>query len=81
MFKVRTKPMSAVTKQQVRDRSGGVCEVRVPGCHGKAVQMHHKKRRSQGGAHSPDNLLHVCGRCHTWIHQHVADAKQHGWIL
>ena len=33
------------------------------------VQHHHIKKRSQGGADAPDNVLTVCGVCHRDIHE------------
>ncbi len=33
------------------------------------LQIHHRKFRSHGGTHIPDNLEPVCGDCHRRIHQ------------
>lgn len=39
------------------------------------VHAHHRRRRSQGGAYSWDNLLAVCDHCHAWIHDHPVMAR------
>jgi HNH endonuclease len=41
-------------------------------CLGDAAHIHHRKYRgnSRGGTNALDNLLHVCGSCHRWIHAH-----------
>lgn len=49
---------------EVADRSGGYCEVRFAGCLGDAHNMHHRKRRGQGGPDTAANLVDVCHRCH-----------------
>jgi hypothetical protein len=38
------------------------------------LQIHHRKYRSQGGTHRPENLEPVCWDCHQRIHAHEA-----GW--
>ena len=43
------------------------CEV----CGVKAVDIHHKKMKSQGGTDEADNLIAVCRDCH----QHLHDLK------
>ena len=57
--------------EEVKERSGGMCEsvnemgircCRVDGWRGAP---HHLERRSQGGPHSAENLLWVCGRDHS----------------
>ena len=66
--------MSADIPQAVRNvvsqRSGGICE----SCgQARATEMHHRLFRSQGGLHTPSNLLHLCGwgnhtGCHGTAH-------------
>lgn len=69
-------------RAEVRERSGGDCEARINGvCRGRATQMHHRLLRSQGGKHTPANLLDLCGRCHDHIHKHTAWAYEHGFLL
>lgn len=81
-------PITPETRAFVIARApGGLCEAR---CHDgycdpetgriyNATHMHHIRRRRHGD-HSAANLLHVCAWCHQWIHEHVAEAKQKGWL-
>jgi 5-methylcytosine-specific restriction endonuclease McrA len=40
------------------------CEV----CGETAVDIHHKKLKSQGGTDDADNLIAVCRTCHNQLH-------------
>lgn len=72
----RTIPLAV--RQQVKDRSHGRCEhCGLPG----AVQLHHRKRRSQGGRHTPENLLNVRVECHNLIHANPEKAYAMGWLV
>lgn len=52
-----------------------VCEAGLPGCTGRAVDVHEKCRRSQGAdLLNADEVLAVCRRCHDWIGDHPAQA-------
>lgn len=65
----------------VKSRSGGRCETElVDICRGVAAHVHHVLRRSQGGVHVLENLLHVCWPCHSWIHDHPAEAAALGYL-
>ena len=35
------------------------------------LQVHHRKYRSHGGTHRPENLEPTCGDCHRTIHAHA----------
>ena len=72
---------SEATREAVRLRSRGWCEVGSLGCHMKAVHMHHRLQRSQGGGHGADNLLHVCRACHDLIHAEPQWSYERGWLL
>ena len=37
-------------------------------CGIKAVDIHHKKLKSQGGTDEADNLIAVCRPCHSELH-------------
>lgn len=96
-------PMKRTRSDKVRDaqaaldavtpaleaRSGGRCEVGIPGeCKGKATNRHHRRRRNinaDGKADTLGNLLHLCGSgttgCHGWITAHPRDARRFGWII
>lgn len=67
-------------RNRVKQRSDGWCEVRALGCELRAVHVHHKKLRSQGGKDTVGNLLHVCAWCHRWVHEHPREARKRGWI-
>lgn len=71
----------AEARQQVFARSNGSCEARWPGCWGEADHAHHRLRRSQGGGHTPENLLAVCFHCHEQIHRNPARAFDLGHLL
>lgn len=68
------------TRARVMDRCGGWCEIGTYNCEGRATQLHHVKRRSQGGGHDEPNLKGVCDGCHVWIHHNVAQSKERGWL-
>jgi hypothetical protein len=59
------------------------CEVqRVGICQGRAVDVHEKRRRSQGGNIMDEAILVcVCRMCHDWIGQHPVEAAEAGWHL
>jgi hypothetical protein len=86
----RRKPGEAAAEKRaravVRERSGGMCEVAVPGvCMGRATNYQHRKNRSQGGEYSPSAALDCCGSgtqgCHGYLHAHPAVAYRWGWSV
>jgi hypothetical protein len=43
---------------------------RAPGCRcATFVDVHHRKPRSEGGTHAPDNLITLCSAHHTALHR------------
>lgn len=68
----------AETRRAVLERDQGCAGARlvpeVP-CWGE-LHLHHKRRRSQGGDHSPGNLVTLCAACHSWVHAHPALAVE-----
>lgn len=70
-----------VVRAEVARRSGGLCELGGPNCTRKAEQFHHRLMRSQGGPDSAENLLHVCGADHTYIHAYPERSYARGWLL
>jgi hypothetical protein len=67
-------------RMEVRARSGGLCELRIPGqCREFASEAHHVRNRSQGGGHTADNLLDTCRGCHDYVTTHPALARQLGY--
>lgn len=62
-------------------RSGGRCEAGITDdgiCQKVATEYHHIQFESQGGWRTVRNLAHLCSRCHTWVHQHIAEAIELG---
>jgi len=76
-------------RHAVYNRSGGVCEVMVPGrCLYRATNYQHRKNRSQCAKDElwiAENGLHVCGSgttgCHGWIHQFPRRSYELGWSV
>lgn len=57
------------------------CEVRGEWCNGAATEVHHRKRRSQGGPDRDENFVAVCRDCHHLIHERPAWAYENGWLV
>lgn len=73
-------------RELVYARSGGDCEVRIPGvCLGRATNWHHRRNKSQGGLWLPSNGLHLCGSgttgCHGWITHEPSKSYELGWSI
>lgn len=63
----------------VKRRSGGRCEAQVV-CGGRrAVHMHHRRRA--GRLDFDANLLHLCLKCHEWIHANPAESYLGGLLV
>jgi len=63
----------------VMERAGARCE--RCGCAGP-LDMHHRRMRSQGGAHTAQNLAALCSGpdgCHDAVHRGAADSDR--WIV
>lgn len=61
-------------------RCHGVCEIGSPDCVGEGVHIHHVLRRSQGGRDIPEHTRLTCVPCHDYLHTHVAEAFDKGWL-
>lgn len=73
--------MTAIPKAvrlSVLTRASLLCEAcgKVRGEH-----LHHRRLRSQGGKHTPENLLLVCSGCHDGIHMNPADSYLRGLLV
>lgn len=44
------------------------------------LEVHHIRRRSQGGTHELANLVTLCSAAHAWVHLHPADAHELGLL-
>ena len=59
-------------------RSGGRCER----CNGIGKSYHHRKKRSQGGEWSAENVVLLCGDgtrgCHGWVEHNPNAAEAEG---
>jgi hypothetical protein len=66
-------PLVEVTprlRAAVRSRDRQRCA--VPGCrHFRFVDIHHRRPRAEGGAHTLDNLLSLCTSHHRAVHEGV----------
>lgn len=67
-------------REIVKTRSGGLCE---RCCRGGATTMHHRKKRSQGGLWTPENIVALDGHgttgCHGWVEHNPNAAAEQGW--
>ena len=53
-------------------------------CLRAANDVHHRKLRGMGGSellNTPDNLISVCRKCHSWMHSHPADSYNSGYLV
>lgn len=71
------------TRPIVEARSGGICEAPFfpHVCTSVATEMHHRKRRSQGGDNSPENIAHLCSNAHARVHAFPAEAYAVGLLI
>lgn len=84
MAKKRAKvtPEERAARKLIAHRSENVCEVcrRTP-----AVNVHHRRNRSQGGTWDLANLLHLCGSGTTGCHGHITVnpkvSLEQGWTV
>lgn len=73
-----------IAKEITSGRSDGWCEIRFPGCFGRALDWHHRLNRTQGGLWQAGNGLHLCRFCHekvTNTRGQRALYEEHGWIV
>lgn len=75
-------PIPKTQRDLLRIRSQGVCEICGVAI---ATNWHHRKNRSQGGAHDLSNALHLCGSgttgCHGMVTEHPIKAFDNGWSV
>lgn len=71
-------------RKLVKQRSGGLCEIRMVGCFGEGTDWHHRKLRSQGGPWHVQNGLQACRFCHgrvTNTNGHSKEYEECGWLV
>lgn len=82
----KKEPGEDKVRAALRERSGGWCEVAIPGvCLGRATNYQHRINRSQQGAYVLSAALDCCGSgttgCHGAIHAGPARAYRNGWSV
>jgi hypothetical protein len=71
-------------RRAVKGRSGGWCEIQLPGCFGRALDWHHRRLKGQGGLWQVSNGLHLCRWCHeavTNTRGRRAEFEANGWLV
>ena len=65
----RTKRLATrAQRRALKVRDNGICQ--FPGCHQTThLDAHHRKPWSHGGSTDLDNLILLCGRHHTLVHE------------
>lgn len=65
-------------RRLVMERAGDLCEM----CgQQRAMELHHRRNRSQQGKHTPANLGALCSPCHQFVTVHPAAAVRSGWSI
>jgi hypothetical protein len=82
----KREPGEVRARAVVRARSGGMCEIAIPGvCLGRATNYSHRVNASQGGEYAAASALDACGSgvtgCHGWLHANPAGAYANGWLV
>jgi hypothetical protein len=54
------------------------CEVKLPGCTGKAQGLHHIVKRNKKNMCDRNNLLRACNSCNSYIENHPLEALEMG---
>lgn len=71
-------------RELVYARSGGWCEIALPGCTRTATEWHHRLNRSHGGRWEASNGLHLCSRCHLAVTNtdgNRQECEDNGWVV
>jgi 5-methylcytosine-specific restriction endonuclease McrA len=81
---VKAKGIPPKVRAEVLERSKGLCEIphgpRIGRFPHRADHLHHILMRSQGGQHTPENLIAVCWEWHAYIHANPAISYEQGWL-
>lgn len=81
MKRTPPKRINRTAKAIVRERSGGWCEMRLPGCLGRATDFSHRIGRGVGGPDTASNGMDAFRMCHGWCHSRPEEAKGLGLML
>lgn len=91
MKKSAPKPkLTPAEKAPLLERSGGWCELRIPGvCVVVGHDVAHRIGEGMGGRKGVaaaendrlSNVLYACRMCHRYCHDYPATARGHGWML
>jgi hypothetical protein len=79
----RNTGFSPKVRQQLEQRSGGVCEI----CGNSAAeQAHHRRPRGAGGTRRaetnyPSNALMLCAACHLVVETGRSESYRKGWVV
>nr|DAS22128.1 MAG TPA: CRISPR-associated endonuclease [Caudoviricetes sp.] len=74
--------MNASVVNTILERSQGCCEAMLlqSGCNGRGEHIHHRRLRSQGGGDTATNCVHICHKCHDYIHRNTGDSYHRGLL-
>lgn len=68
-----SKAVAAATRREVLKRDHHSCQARLPNgkiCEARRwVEVHHIRPQSEGGAHTPENLITLCSSHHRQLHR------------
>lgn len=81
MRRLARKPMRKDDRAAVVTRAGGKCERCRARITADTGHLHHRKLRVRGGDDNPQNCVFLCAPCHTWAHEHPAEATATGWMV
>lgn len=74
-----------VARRQVLERDEWTCQlaIRMDGHHcGGGLEVHHIRRRSQGGSNDPSNLVTLCSEAHHgFVHKYPQEAALFGLLI
>ena len=61
-----------IVKEMIEENPS--CEIKAPGCTGRAEGLQHKVKRSSKNLLNRKNLLRSCNNCNTWIENNPLEA-------